>query len=135
MSDDARIRHLTGAAEFRSEMRATRGEAVVTVTGDLMTRLDLRAALGGAMAGRPHPLEVDFTHVTFCGVLTGSGCGEPQPPALPSCGPEASVLVRGRSTFAISGWRVGVPVGGGGGLPAQNGRHQEGRRESRASTK
>ncbi|WP_405827094.1 MULTISPECIES: STAS domain-containing protein [unclassified Streptomyces] len=65
MSDDARIRR---ASEFRTEMCATQGEAVVTVTGeiDLMTSPILRAALEEAMADRPHHLEVDFAHVTFC---------------------------------------------------------------------
>ncbi|MFI1286541.1 STAS domain-containing protein [Streptomyces sp. NPDC020858] len=68
MSDDARIRHLTDAAEFRTEMCATHGEAVVTITGeiDLTTSPILQAVLEEAMVGRPHHLEVDFTHVTFC---------------------------------------------------------------------
>ncbi|MER6253435.1 hypothetical protein ABT224_18990 [Streptomyces sp. NPDC001584] len=60
MSDAARIRHRTGAADFRPEMCATRGEAVVTVTGeiDLMTSPILRVALEEALACRPHHLEV-----------------------------------------------------------------------------
>ncbi|MEU7603628.1 STAS domain-containing protein [Streptomyces sp. NPDC041003] len=71
MSDDARIRR---AAEFRTDMHTTHGEAVVTITGeiDLMTGPILRAALEEAVAGRPHHLEVDFAHVTFrdCAGLT-----------------------------------------------------------------
>ncbi|MFD5411856.1 STAS domain-containing protein [Streptomyces nojiriensis] len=59
---------MTGAAEFRTETWATHGEAVVTVSGeiDLVTSPILRDALEDALAGRPHCLEVDFTHVTFC---------------------------------------------------------------------
>ncbi|MGW6880229.1 STAS domain-containing protein [Streptomyces goshikiensis] len=56
------------AEEFRAEMCATHGEAVVTVTGevDLTTSPILHAALEEAMVSCPHHLEVDFTHVTFC---------------------------------------------------------------------
>ncbi|MFD3557585.1 STAS domain-containing protein [Streptomyces goshikiensis] len=59
---------MTGVREFRVDVCATRGQTVVTVTGeiDLSTSPALRDALEEALAGWPHRLEVDFTRVTFC---------------------------------------------------------------------